>query len=257
MARAPAQRKAAPRAAAKTSPWTQPNWGGKARLVGQLLWRAVEAQHHVATMSLVDNREEQHLLEQMLETSKPPLPAQANPKADYLLTTPFRYSSPYPSRFRAANDKGVWYGAEDLPTACAEVGYWRWRFLVDSDGLRDKELRTELTLFQARVRGRCIDLTESPWNQFQNQWGDLSDYSHCHALAAHARTTSVSWIRYLSARHPNGRCGAVFDPGALDRPHPARLQTWRCRITATSIHFTHDKNWLTFEPTAQGVTATQ
>ena len=63
------------------------------------LWRGVEAQHQVATMRLVDDLREQELLEQLLEASKPPLPPDAS-AAHYLLSTPFRYVSPWPSRFR-------------------------------------------------------------------------------------------------------------------------------------------------------------
>lgn len=222
-------------------------------MASRLLWRAVEAQHRVATMSLVDNLDEQHLLEQMLESSKPPLPASAGPGDDYLLTTPFRYTSTYPSRFRRPNERGVWYGAEDLPTACAEVGYWRWRFFMDSEGLRTKELRAELTLFQARVRGRNIDLTVEPWSDLRHVWCDRNDYSECQALAAAARANDVSWIRYCSARWPQGMCAAVFSPSVLDRPNPQRAQTWLCRISATQLHFTHEQTWLSFEPDGNGL----
>ena len=94
-----------------------------------LLWRGVEAQHRISTMKLVDSVADQDLLEKMLEASKPPMPRDAQ-GMHYLLATPFRYASPWPSRFRAPGDPGVWYGAERLETACAEVGYWRWRFAM-------------------------------------------------------------------------------------------------------------------------------
>jgi hypothetical protein len=69
-----------------------------------------------------------------LDKSKPTVPSAA---ADlhYLLATPFRYTSPIGSRFRAPADPGVWYGAEKERTACAELGFWRWRFLMDTSGL--------------------------------------------------------------------------------------------------------------------------
>ena len=225
------------------------------------VWRAVEAQHRVATMSLVDNLDEQHLLEQMLETSKPPAPilgsmsATASVKTDYLLITPFRYTSAYPSRFRRSNESGVWYGAEDVSTACAEAGYWRWRFLMDSDGLRDKEVRAELTIFQARVQGRHIDLITTPWNELQHTWVDPHNYAECHTLAETARTNGVNWIRYRSARWPEGMCAAVLSPSALDRPHPERLQTWRCRVNAQELHFVHKETWLSFKPDGSGLIA--
>jgi len=92
----------------------------------------VESQHIAATMKLVDTRDEQDLLETMLESSKPVQPDDTA-GLDYLLATPFRY---HPrrggSRFRSATDPGVFYGAESVRTAGAELGYWRWKFLQDA-----------------------------------------------------------------------------------------------------------------------------
>ena len=57
----------------------------------------------VSTMALVDTLEEQALLEQLLDDSKPSVPLECR-GLHYLLFTPFRYGAPYPhgSRFRAA-----------------------------------------------------------------------------------------------------------------------------------------------------------
>lgn len=58
-------------------------------LQGRLV-RLVESQEQVATLQLVDTLEEQALLEELLESGKPPVPADAEP-LHYLLKTPFRY----------------------------------------------------------------------------------------------------------------------------------------------------------------------
>jgi hypothetical protein len=116
------------------------------------LWRGVEAQHVIATLKLTDSRQQHEVLENLLERSKPPLPPEAEGQ-HFLVFTPFRYRSPIASRFRRPTDPGVWYGAEELEIACAEVAYWKWRFLMDSDGLRDQALFTEHTFFRARARG--------------------------------------------------------------------------------------------------------
>ncbi len=58
-------------------------------------WRGVEAQHIVSTMRLVDTLDEQSVLECILESSKPPLPAGGAAK-HYLLATPFRYRPRHP-----------------------------------------------------------------------------------------------------------------------------------------------------------------
>src|SRR5256886_14479719 len=75
-------------------------------------------------MRLADSLEEQAALELLLEASKPPLPPAVR-RLHYLLATPFRYRPHLGSRFRAAFDAGVWYGAEALRTALAEKSYWR------------------------------------------------------------------------------------------------------------------------------------
>ena len=99
----------------------------------------VEAQHIASTMKIVDNHDEQDLLESLLEGSKPAHPAGAL-KLDYLLATPFRYNPLRGgSRFRAITDPGVFYGAESVRTASAELGYWRWRFLKDAVDLEKLE----------------------------------------------------------------------------------------------------------------------
>ena len=210
-----------------------------------LAWRGVEAQHIVATMRLVDTLDEQAVLEQVLEASKPALrePARAR---HYLLSTPFRYRSPLPSRFRRAGAAGVWYGAETLQAAAAEVAYWRWRFLSASDGLRDRELLTEHTFFQAQVRGKAIDLTEAPWVQQRARWTADADYSATQALAQAARARGVEWIRYESVRQPDGRCAAAFNVEALQLPEPPVQQTWHCKTTLGSVllvHGAHRFSW--------------
>ena len=110
-----------------------------------ILWRAVEAQHLVSTMRLVDNKlDDQMLLEQLIETAKPPLPP-GTEGLHWLLAAPFRYLPTHSgSRFRGLHDPGVFYGARTAQTACAECGYWRWRFVRDSAGFYQPNQRSEL-----------------------------------------------------------------------------------------------------------------
>ena len=214
-----------------------------------LLWRGVEAQHIVATMRLVDTLEEQAVLERLLEDSKPALPGPAAGQAStksrpepqghsqphYLLATPFRYRSPFPSRFRRPHHAGIWYGAETLRAAAAEVAYWRWRFLVDSEGLRGGELHTEHSFFQARAAGPAIDLSAPPWDSLARLWTQDRDYSATHTLADAARAAGLHWLRYASVRDPGGHCGAVFTVQALALHAPHWPQTWHCKTTAHSV----------------------
>ena len=185
----------------------------------------------------------------MLEGSKPPLSEDAR-GLDYLLGTPFRYVSPHASRFRPAGQPGVWYGAERIETACAEVGYWRWRFLMESDGLRDRRVVVEFTLFEARVEGRALDLTVKPWTSVAALWAEPRDYWACHELAQAARARGFQWVRYVSVRDPaHAACGAVFDARALCLPRPTSRQTWAARVQQDRVVFSHDRATLEFAPT--------
>lgn len=202
------------------------------------LWRGVEAQHVVATMRLVDDLAEQAVLETLLEKSKPPLPPAAA-GMHFLVFTPFRYRSPMPSRFRSPQDPGIWYGAHEIATACAEVAYWRWRFVHDSEGLASRPVHTEHTLFEATAKGRCVDLVSKPWAVARATWTHRSEYGSCQALARECRARRVAWIRYESARHAGGICGAVLDPLALSLAEPLRQQTWACKTTRDGSYMRH------------------
>jgi len=200
----------------------------------------VEAQHRVSTLRLVDTLAEQAQLELLLEASKPPLPALSGPR-HYLLLTPFRYPSPHPggSRFRAATDPGVFYGADEARTACAELGYWRWRFLMDSPAL-ERLMALPHTLFQAGVAGRTLDLTAPPFAADTAQWTAPRDYSACQQLASQSRAAHIELIRYQSVRDPaSALCAAVLTPAAIVT-EPLIEQTWRLAVTRQLVQWQRD-----------------
>jgi len=189
------------------------------------LWRAVEAQHRVSTMVLVDTLDEQALLERLLEESKPAL-ASGQHALHWLLFTPFRYPPlPSGSRFRAPSEPGVFYGTEMKRTACAELGYWRWRpALASIDPMQQ-------TLFKTPVRGATIDLRDPPLSKKRKQWTHPADYSACQQLARWAREADVEMIRYESVRDPQaGGCAAVLIHGAFAAIAPSENQTWMLAV---------------------------
>lgn len=204
------------------------------------VWRAVDSLDAVATLRLVDTLDELLVLEQILADSLPPLPpdtAHLYP----LLYTPFRFTAPTPSRFRPAQTPGIWYGADSPEAACAEVGYWHWRFLMDSEGLQQSALLGTYTLFHAVVAGHCLNLDSPPWNAVAAQWSHPTDIRACQALTtlAQAHATPVQWIRYASARSPDSYCAAVFDPQALTMVEPHAQETWAIKISAQRLIFSH------------------
>lgn len=220
--------------------WTPVAVAAEGRRWRGRLWRAVEAQHRAATMRLVDTLEEQAELERLLETSKPPLPAGAQ-GLHYLLVTPFRYPPRYPggSRFRAASDPGVFYGATEQRTACAELGYWRWRFLMDSPALPRLEPLPH-TLFQCGVHGVAVDLRRGEFARDAALWTARDDYTHCQRLGAAARAAQIGLIRYRSVRDPRGgACTAVLDMAAFNAS-PSAEQSWLLTVTRARVSWQRD-----------------
>jgi hypothetical protein len=230
-----------------SSTWTPHAVASKAARATARLWRAVEAQHIVSTLRLVDSPDEQRVLEDILEANKPPLPAAAR-DLDYLLFTPFRYRSPFGSRFRSPADPGVFYGAETVRTACAELGYWRWRFLQDSAGLKELGPAPQ-TLFEVGVKTLAVDLERAPFSRDAASWRHPSDYSATQEFGAVARTAGLGLIRYASVRDPlPGRCGAVLTPSAFSSKRPiSPQQTWFLTVTSEFAAFHRDRDVLNFD----------
>jgi hypothetical protein len=226
--------------------WTPPAVDSEAGRATRRLWRAVEAQHVASTLRLVANVEEQLLLERILDKSKPALPQDA---ADlhYLLATPFRYVSPIGSRFRAPADAGVWYGAEKERTACAELGFWRWRFLMDSAGLVSLGPSPQ-TVFRAGIDGRMVDLTTAPFKRARSDWTDPNDYTASQRFARVARQAGVDAIRYESVRDPDhGGAVAVLSPSCFKPRRPLDQHIWLLTVRPEAAIWQRDGQSLEFQ----------
>ena len=192
--------------------WTPHAVSSEAFLWQERVWRIVEAQHVASTMKLVDDVDEQHALEALLESSKPMMrPGTSN--LDYLLATPFRYHPKRGgSRFRSEIDPGVFYGAESIRTAGAELGYWRWRFLRDSVDL-DCLGPVAHTVFCSEPSCRVVDLRRSPFDQDAIVWTTSDRYLETQEIARVVRKTDVQAIIYESVRDENPAwCVAILNP---------------------------------------------
>lgn len=228
--------------------WTPPAVSSEARPWAAAAWRIVEAQHTASTMKIVDDAAEQDLLEALLETGKPPRPSAAA-GLDYLLATPFRY---HPrrggSRFRAATDPGVFYGAEQVRTACAELGYWRWRFLRDAVDLQRLEPVAH-TAFRVRLSTRAVDLRQPPFIADAARWTDPVAYGATQAFARVAREAGVGAIVYRSVRDPEPAwCVAVLTPAAFAQPKPDPVsQTWWLAVQQEGVVWRREGASLIFD----------
>jgi hypothetical protein len=189
----------------------------------------VEQQSRGVTLRLTDTLDEQHLLETLIDDTKPPVP-EAAAGLHYLLVTPFRYG-PYPhaSRFRRAGmSAGVFYGAEVSDTAIAEIVFYRLLFFNESPATPWPSRAIDFRAFAADFNARLsIDLTAAPFSDRRAHWTHPCDYSACLALADLARDAGIEVIRYQSVRDPQGRANlALLTSSILARDQQFREETW-------------------------------
>ena len=214
-------------------------------------WRLVEAQNRVSTLRLTDTLDEQALLEELIDDTKPPIPPECR-HLDYLLATPFRYGAVYPhgSRFRrAGRTAGVFYGALAPTTAVAEVAFYRLLFYAESPDTPWPTGTADYTGFAAEIAtDRLLDLTAPPLARDEARWGDLTDYEHCQAVADTARTAGCGVILYRSVRDPGGGANlAVLACAAFSKPYPVERQTWRLRFGSHGVQALCEHPRLAFE----------
>ena len=218
-----------------SSIWTRCAGDSEIRELRLTPWRVVESQHLLSTRKLVDSAEEQMILEDLIEGSKPPPRAAA--RLHYLLATPFRYPPlRHGSRFGTRFEPGIWYGSETLRTAFAEVAYYRLLFLEDSQA-RLGTLTTQHTAFTAKARSdRGVDLTAGPFGAHRRTIASRVDYGPTQALGASMRAAGVEVARFPSARDAAGGVNvAVFTPAAFGTARPRDLQTWHCVAHETRV----------------------
>lgn len=219
-----------------SSTWTPHAVASEARPFAGTVWRIVESQYVASTMKIVDDFDDQAVLEQILDDHKPRVP-RAAAHLDYLLATPFRYwPQPPGSRFRAVGDPGVYYGAQDVFTAAAEAGYWRWRFLKDAVAL-ERLNPVPHTAFSADVATQFVDLREQPFSRDASRWTDPGDYTHTQAFATVAREAALGAIQYLSVRALGPAwCLAVLEPAAFAKPKANPVtETWYLAVAREQV----------------------
>ncbi|NTV68160.1 MAG: RES family NAD+ phosphorylase [Chlorobaculum sp.] len=232
--------------------WTPAEVSSEARFERREAWRVVEAQHVVSTMKLVDSLSAQALLEEIIEESKPPVPAETD-GLHYLLSTPFRYPPlAGGSRFRGEADPGVWYGAERMATAAAEMSYRRWRFMQDAGFLYLPS--THYTAFSVPAAGAMVDLRRPPFDRDERFWMHPLDYAATQAFARVAREIPLAVIIWQSVRDPEPHfCIAILTPSAFQSKTPENLQTWTLTmLPKEAVWHRHGSEAFSFGTTAWG-----
>jgi hypothetical protein len=226
------------------------------------VWRIVESQSRPSTMRIVDSLEEQAVLEQILEDTKPPVPADCA-HLHYLFWSPFRYGC-YPghSRFRRrGRTPGVYYAAENVATAIAESIWGGLATFAASPGTPLPRNPVEHTAVEADIHAsKAVDLTTPPLNARHADWTHPTDYSASLDLADKVRGDGGEAIRYASVRHPDAAANlAVLTCRAFAKPNPISVQTWKillrkagasavCESPASGVDFHVDGHRLGWGP---------
>lgn len=195
--------------------------------------RVVEAQSRVATLELVDSLDDQELLERMLEASKPG----KLPSGHFLLTTPFRYPPlKHGSRYGSTEERGLFYGSEELSTALAETAFYGLLFTKHAPGLG--EVVTDKTSFCFSFETQAaLDTTEPSFDELRTQLDHPADYSTCQQVGRRARGMKAEVIRFRSVRCPKGGANlAILTPDVF-RGAPTEMKTWRMRAFNGRVEF--------------------
>ena len=218
--------------------WTQCAGPSEVRRLTGRFRRVVEAQFRNSTRKLVDSDDEQRALEELLDAkAKLPVPAGFE-GLHYLLYTPFRHPPlRHGSRFGTRRERGILYAARELPSAFAEVAYYRLVFL-EGTAAPLSPIQVDLTAFSFRLAAqRAIDLTVEPFRAFEERISSPVSYADSQQLGHDMREAAVQACLYVSARaRGRGVNLAVFDN--VFRPQrPLDEERWTCTAARERIEF--------------------
>lgn len=215
--------------------WTQCAGSSRARKLDVVAWRVVESQTMIATRKLVDSDDEQRLLEELIDTVKPPIPMGTEWRGlHYLLFTPFRHPPlRWGSRFGTVTERGIWYGAKELETSFAEVAFYRLLFL-DATKAALAPITVDLTSFSAHVRTKSgIDLSRKPFVD-HGELASKTSYAATHAIGAEMRAAGIDAFFYRSARAEKGTCIGLFVP-CFAKKTPRDFESWSCTVDPEKV----------------------
>jgi len=200
------------------------------------IYRIVESQEKVATMQLVDTLDEQVLLEELIEATKPTISNKHS--HHYLIYTPFRYPPlKHGSRFGTRYEKSIFYAGKTLESALCESAFYSFYFLSRmSTPYREPIINHKTSFFVILQSNHHIDLTQIEDCSIRKQINHKEDYTFPQALGNLMRKRGVQSFSYFSARcHEKVNIG-VFDIDAISSKPIERLH-WELKQTQTTISF--------------------
>lgn len=195
--------------------------------------RLVETQEYAATITLVDDLEEQDVLEQLLDTVKPPYPEDIQNKhyllKNYLLKTPFRYPPlAYGSRSGTIQMPGFFYASETIETVLAECAYYRFVVFHDMEEPFKGRVNSEHMSFSVMTNtDKCFDLTTIADDDIQASLQHPSNYQATQTLGRHLVENGTQVIRTYSARLPLGINVAIATIDCIESQEPEKQIRWQ------------------------------
>ena len=128
-----------------------------------------------------------------------------------LIMAAFTHLNPLGSRF-SDGSWGVYYAAESLETAVAEVSHHRAAFLART---AEEAIDIDLRWIQADLMDKLHDLRGQGATMAAVY--DPAHYGASQQLGRALRAQGSGGIAFESVRHPEGQCVAVFKPRALSK----------------------------------------
>ena len=146
----------------------------------------------------------------------PPADRVSGPGATLVMAA-FTHLNPEGSRF-SDGSYGVYYAADTLATAVAEVSHHRARFLART---HEPEIDVDLRWIQADLRQPVHDLRAiAPMSADLSAVYDPDHYAAGQTLGRALRAAGSAALAYHSVRLAGGQCVAVFIPRALSNARP-------------------------------------
>jgi hypothetical protein len=203
------------------------------------IYRLVESQEQIATLRLVNNVYEQGVLEELIESTKNPIPSDTS-SLHYLLTTPFRYPPlKHGSRFGTTFEQGMFYGSLAIQTALSETAYYRFVYMLGPETPYEHPISNQYTSFSVKVRSnKGVFLDKDPFSKYELILTSPSSYIKTQQLGSNMRQSDVEIFQFISARDKDkGKNIALFTPRAFQRKVPAQMTTWLCQTSIDEVGF--------------------
>ncbi len=203
------------------------------------VYRIVESQELVATMQLIDTLDEQAILEQAIEASKPTLPEHAKDATrHYLLTTLFRYPPlKHGSRFGRRHEPSLFYASHDLDAALSESAFYSFYFMSRTETPFDGVINNKKTSFSVAITTEnYADLCALDDTGIQAKLQHKSDYSYPQGVGTFMRDEGIDVFSYFSTRHPKGKNLGIYYLNAL-KGSPQEELHWMVKQNRNTIMY--------------------